>query len=142
MSKSRIEKYIPDAIKVLDTTFLNTIRELYPEIPNGAIPREYNGYISSFGASVMQSGLKPTLALFENSTSKTDKAKRLLTTAILEMLPPKRETESLLRYVLDEEREHNIQNDKYLSSEIMDIAIALKLSIRTYELYPKGEEDE
>ena len=44
MSRRNIEKYIPEAIKVLNENF-----------ENGIIPSSYNGYISSFGASIIQS---------------------------------------------------------------------------------------
>ena len=64
MSKLRIESYIPIAIDVLNEKY-----------PNGVISSAYNGYISSFGASIVQSGLKPTLALFENENNK-DKTKQ------------------------------------------------------------------
>jgi len=123
MSKKRIESYIPKAIEVLEETFID-----------GKIPSAYNGYISSFGASVMQSGLKPTLALFENKNAKTEKDKEYLTKIILKILDPNHNEESLLRYVLS-------GNEELLKSKIMDISIAVKLSIRTFDL-EKGKKDE
>ncbi len=120
MSKARIEKYIPDAMKVLDTTF-----------SNGVIPSAYNGYISSFGASIMQSGLKPTLALFENQNASTKEDKSYLTKIILQVLDANTNENSLLRYVLN-------GNEELLKTKIMDITIAIKLSIRTFKL-DKGE---
>ncbi len=120
MSKSTIEKYIPNAISVLDSTF-----------PKGEIPSAYNGYISSFGASVMQSGLKPTLALFENQNSSTKEDKSYLTTIILKILDKDTKESSLLKYVI-------ANNEELLKPKIMDIAIAVKLSIRTFKL-KKGE---
>lgn len=123
MSKKRIEKYIPRAIEVLDNNF-----------PNGVIPSAYNGYISSFGASVLQSGLKPTLALFESTNSSSKENKEYLTYIIFQILTNRDDDMSLLRYVLD-------NNEKLLKPEIMDIAIAIKLSIRTFKL-DKGDKDE
>ena len=42
------------------------MRVLKEEFSDGKIPSAYNGYISSFGASIIQSGFCATLALFEN----------------------------------------------------------------------------
>jgi len=123
MSKKRIEKYIPDAMRVLDKEF-----------SDGIIPSAYNGYISSFGASVMQSGLLPTLALFENTNARTKESKEYLTHIIIQVLTGKNDDISLLTHVLN-------NNEKLLKQEIMDIAIAIKLSIRTFKL-DKGEKNE
>jgi len=124
MSKKSIEKYIPEALKVLQDTFGETI------------PSSYNGYISSFGASIIQSGLKPTLALFENENSNTLEKKKLLTSVILKILDPNTHETLLLHYVLDSK-----ENEKYLKQKIIDISIAVKLSIRTFKL-EKGVKDE
>lgn len=118
MSKVRIEKYIPTAIEVLTKEF-----------SNATIPSAYNGYISSFGASVMQSGLKPTLALFENTNASTKEDKSFLTKLILEVLDANTKESSLLKYVLSKPKEEEL-----LKAKIIDIAIALKLSIRTFKL--------
>lgn len=118
MSKAKIEQYIPVALKVLSREF-----------PNAEIPSAYNGYISSFGASVLQSGLKPTLALFENKSASTKEDKSFLTKIILEVLDASQKQGSLLLYVLDNEK-----REEYLKQEIIDIAIAIKLSIRTFKL--------
>ncbi|MCD6433140.1 MAG: hypothetical protein J7L21_03785 [Sulfurimonas sp.] len=123
MSKKNIEKYIPEALKVLDRTF-----------DNGTIPSAYNGYISSFGASVIQSGLLPTLALFENTNSSTKESKEYLSYIIVQILRGSSEDVSLLRYALD-------NNQALLKQQILDIAVAIKLSIRTFKL-KKGEKDE
>ena len=123
MSKKRIESYIPDAIKVLEKDFVD-----------GKIPSAYNGYISSFGASIMQSGLKPTLALFENKDSNTKEKKEYLSKIILKVLDKSTKETSLLKYVIN-------GNEKLLKDKIMDISIALKLSIRTFKL-DKGEKNE
>jgi len=124
MSKKNIEIYIPDAIEVLEKEFGDTISSAY------------NGYISSFGASILQSGLKPTLALFENKnnqdTTKEDKSK--LPKIILKILDKEYRGDSLLRYVL-------ANNELVLKPKIIDIAIAIKLSIRTFKL-DKGKKNE
>ena len=123
MSKKRIENYIPDAMDVLEKEF-----------ETGVIPSSYNGYISSFGASIMQSGLKPTLALFENENAETKAKKQLLPSIILNILDKNTKETSLLKYVLN-------GNESLLKDKIMDISIAVKLSIRTFKL-DKGEKNE
>jgi len=120
MSRKNIEKYIPKAIEVLNE-----------KSKNGKIPSAYNGYISSFGASIIQSGLKPTLALFENRQANTKEDKTILPKLILKILDENTTETSLLRYVIN-------NNEELLKPKIIDIAIALKLSIRTFEL-DKGE---
>ena len=118
MSKKRIERYIPEAMKVLNETFTN-----------GTFPSSYNGYISSFGASVIQSGLLPTLALFENKDANTKEKKELLTTIIAKILNAKEE--SLLHYVLGEIDRGEDEN--HLKEKIVDISIAVKLCLRTFK---------
>ena len=124
MSKRSIESYIPQAIDTLQETF-----------GKEKIPSEYNGYISAFGASVIQSGLKPTLALFENDSAQSKSEKKKLITIMLHVLLGKKSTErSLLAYVL-------ANNESLLKPKILDVAVAVKLSIRTFSLN-KGERDE
>jgi CRISPR-associated protein, cmr5 family len=54
----RVEKYFPDILKMVKEEFKT-------EINNSGIPSEYKGYISTFGAMVIQNGLIPALAYFE-----------------------------------------------------------------------------
>jgi len=117
MSKKNIEKHIPKTMQVLKETFAD-----------GTFPSSYNGYISSFGASVIQSGLTPTLALFENRDVKTKEKKELLTNIILQILAPNAQEETLLEYILN-----SSEHEKYLKKKILDISIALKLSLRTFK---------
>ena len=117
MSKKRIESYIPVVLDILKEEF-----------PDGMIPSAYNGYISAFGASVLQSGLKPTLALFENTNANTRKDKSYLTKIILKALDDSAKQTSLLHYVLAQ------NNESYQREKIMDIAVAVKLCIRTFKL--------
>jgi len=123
MSKKRVEEYIPKALNVLEQEF-----------KNGVIPKAYNGYISSFGASIIQSGLKPTLALFENQQANTEYNRGVLTELILKILDKNTQETSLLKYVI------NNGNEDLLKEKIIDIAIAIKLSIRTFKLEDKKDE--
>jgi len=114
----RVEKYIPEAIKLLERDF------------GSKIPSSYNGYISSFGASIMQSGLKITIAIFEDMNKNSKQDKSYLTKLIAEILTG--EQKSLLRYIINSNEDEEI-----LKQKIIDIAIAIKLAIRTFELEKK-----
>ena len=120
MSKKNIEKYIPKAIEVLESTF-----------KNGVVPKEFNGYISSFGATIIQSGLKSSIALFESKNHSTAQDKSCLIKIILKIIET--EEKSLLEYVI------RYDNDS-TKETILAISIAIKLSIRTFRL-EKGLED-
>lgn len=124
MSKRHIEQYIPQAIEVLEQTFTD-----------GVIPSAYNGYISSFGASIIQSGLLPTLALFENTNASTKENKEYLSYLIIQILTGSPDDRSLLRYAIE-----SSEDEAQLKRKILDISIALKLSIRTFKL-DKGKSD-
>jgi CRISPR-associated protein Cmr5 len=117
----RIEKWIPSAIKAIEKSGIVKA--------DGTIPKEYNGYISSFGAAVMQSGLKAAIAFNENTESGSVYGKSPLMRAILEIMngEPPAEGATLLAYVLS--------NDTIeTKSAVLDATIALKLAIRTFKL--------
>jgi CRISPR-associated protein Cmr5 len=115
---SRVDKYIKKVMNVLENEF-----------KNGKIPKEYNGYISTFGASVMMNGLKPSIAMFENKNANTNADRSFLMYLILKVLNDNAsKDDSLLRYVIKS------GNERFLKSEILDIATAIKLCIRTFKL--------
>lgn len=124
MNRKQVEKLIPYAIKIIEKKL----------VEDGVVPREYNGYISSFGASIIQSGLLPTVAFYESSTSSSEEDKRKLTEAILCLINKSQQEENkkLLDYVLkNRESQENIKED------IINAAIAIKLSLRTFKLKDK-----
>lgn len=118
MSKKRVEDYIPIALRVLEDKF-----------KDGKIPSEYNGYISAFGAGIVQSGLKPTIAIYENKSASTKSEKDRLTRIILKIIDKETKEESLLRYVINSKKDIG-----FLKEKIKDASIAIKLAIRTFEL--------
>lgn len=117
MSRKAIENYIPRAMEVLTEAF-----------PDGTFPSSYNGYISSFGASILQSGLKSTLALFENKDANTKEQKEILTKIILSILDKDSQAQSLLQYVLASN-----EDEYHLKQKIIDISVAVKLTLRTFK---------
>ncbi|WP_027340251.1 type III-B CRISPR module-associated protein Cmr5 [Halonatronum saccharophilum] len=131
MGKKRIENYIPKAIEVIEKEFKGE-----------SIPKVYKSYISSFGASIVQSGLKPTLAFYEKDDnvsqgdkgSKHDKGPKhdrsRLSRMILKLIDDSEG--SLLRYVIEEEEQG--KDGRSLREKIKDAAIAIKLALRTFKL--------
>lgn len=120
---------IPQAIEALKITGI---------IKNGKIESAFNGYISSFGASVIQTGLLASVAKFENHNSSTDADRPKLMKAILYLLSGENNNgeDSLLKYVIE-----NQKNNPRLQSEIEEAAIALKLTMRIFEFENKEEEN-
>jgi CRISPR-associated protein Cmr5 len=143
MSKINVEKYIPDAIREIEEILIEDVvikQDNKEKIVKG-VNKSYNSYISSFGASLIQSGLKATIALFENinNQDKTNAPRYKLMTIILNILKKhyKNSTKDrLLEYLLEQE------NDKLLQEKIVDIAIAIKLAIRTFPLGEKKDKNE
>ncbi len=131
--KSRVNKYLPYAIE--------HAQELRKEKqPNGEIkildyiPKEFKGYIASFGASIIQSGLLPTLAFFSNDEGASRERSRILTAICriineIDHYSEDMEECNLIGYV-----RNNINDLDKVTDKIMDAATALKLAIRTYEL--------
>ena len=98
---------------------LESVKEvgIYNEDKN-CVPKEYNGYISSFGASIRQSGLLATILFFENSSSNAMQDRRKVLRAI--------------EYIL--ELPQNSLRNNLNREKIETAAVALKLAIRTYKL--------
>ena len=130
----RVEKMIPRAIEAARAHIAED-REIKLKY-KGAIPAEYNGYVSSFGAAILQSGLKAAIAFNESASSGSAKDRKLLMRAVLEIIKNEKVARdaSLLDYVLTDG--HDTPETR---RKIMDAAIALKLAIRTFELKKEDE---
>jgi len=123
MSKKRIEEYIQKAIEAIQKKELGILR-------NNKVPKEYNGYISSFGASVRQAGLLATVLFFDNKNagSQEDRSKVL----------------RAIELILNIERgklKDKIINESIKKQEIQDAAVALKLAIRTFKFEDQQNEN-
>lgn len=112
----RVEELIPKALEAA---------KMLEE--NGAINKAYNGYIATFGASIRQAGLLPTILFFskESDSTKADRTKIL------------RAIEQILG-VPKEQLPTFAQRDPKAKEKIIDAAVALKLAIRAFKL--KDEE--
>lgn len=109
---------------------------------DNSISKQYNGYISSFGASVIQSGMP--LALLYNLRSKDSKGKEKsksgsevdrgpLMKAVFQVVREYRGSLSTVsKNLFDYYRDSNDQ--PMLRRQILDATVAIKLVIRTYPL--------
>jgi len=117
-----------------------------------SIPKQFKGYISSFGASVIQSGLMPTLAfysdakkakgdrsllipalidiLFKNGSYTVDEKVNEILSALVE--DKDKDLKSRIHYFFDWLLKKNGENPEKLKKELMDASIALKLALRTF----------
>ncbi len=122
--KKRVEKYIPFALEAVTEKIAK----------NGKVSSEFNGYISSFGASVISSGLLPAIAFYSNENASTAEDRTKLMDAILFVLKKERsdiKSAKLIHYPVSYP-DHDCKN------RVLDAAVALKLAIRTFELVKRS----
>jgi|GEM_PF-547406 len=134
--KKRIEKYFPAALEAIKTV-------LQDNNPVIVIDREYQAYIASFGASVLQMGLLPTLAVYADQESGAAKdRRRLLQVLSLTMMAENGKflSEPVKNALKGKERElfqvavYHEPLRKELTDRILDAAVAVKLCLRTFNL--------
>lgn len=112
---------------------------------NGVVEKEFKGYISSMGASIIQAGLLATLAFYQNDSGKKADSSNLLK-AILILIKTNDTTETnLIKYVINKSKDNvtgnyvsanDLDPDKIyiLEEEVSDALIALKLALRTFKI--------
>jgi len=111
--RKRIEDYIPEAI--------DAVRETGIADKNGEVPSQFNGYISSFAASVRQAGLLSTVLFFTNTSGRSEEPREKIVEAIEKILGTP---------ILDNGRiTRGVTRD-----QVDDACTALKLAIRTFKL--------
>jgi CRISPR-associated protein Cmr5 len=127
-----VERLIPAAIAAI------TASKMEEEDNKGSVNKAYKGYISAFGAGIIQSGLLPTLAMYkgnEDSDRKKANTGKLLD-AIYRVVKskhdPKPEEINLFDYALTKMKK--AENQQGVISEIMNASIAVKLAIRTFKM--------
>lgn len=105
------------------------------ESSNG-IAEEYNGYIASFGASIKQSGIPITVAMFMRG-DRDAQDKRKLLQAIWKIV---REVNPSMQLDIDmfSYYKSNHPGDALINLQVEYAAVALKLAIRTF---PKIKKD-
>jgi CRISPR-associated protein Cmr5 len=97
---------------------------------DGTYDSQYNGYISSFGAAVIQSGLISAVIFFENEDASTEKQRHFIIAAIKYLLKEHyglKISNKLSAHLIDE------NNTSEILEQITTAATALKLALRTFK---------
>lgn len=126
--KKRIENYIQPALEQIRQRLSNDSQE---------VNEKYDGYASSLGPTIINSGLKPALSLYTD-IKRNERPKRVEILQIIsimlqsggEPIPAPDEETSLLDYAINPQ---NAGNEIALRENIMDAIIALKLAFRNFK---------
>jgi len=116
MNKKHIDKLIPKAMQELTTL-----------VKDGTIDKVYQGYLASFGATVIQSGLLQTV-MFYSADKNKNKVIKIMYELIKEELKATQPT--MKEFLLTDNNYKNYA----IKNKILEANIACKLSIRTFEL--------
>jgi hypothetical protein len=123
--KSKIDALIPFAVEA--------VREKLTDKKNPLkVEKGYNGAIASFGTGLHHAGVLATVAMFSNAQAQGDVDKSKLLDAIFFVLQKRRsgiQEKTLFAFLLQNEAQL-----PRLKKELTDIAISLKLAIRTFDL--------
>lgn len=130
--RNRVEKYFPSVLEIVEEEFRDKIN-------NGGIPNEFKGYISSFGAMVTDSGLLPALAFFEKNDDGATEERVKIINVMKKFLIKKNKipdkSGKLVKLIIGQVTDGgrvNYDQLRIYESMIIDIAIALKLALRTF----------
>lgn len=128
MSTKHIQKIIPTAIEAAQQHL----------VKDGKISSEFNGYISSFGASIISAGLLPSI-IFYSQKGDSNERQKIITAIQFVLQKHDYPNINLLKKVEELFKADNKQAEiNRLTDKISDAAIALKLAIRTF---PKSKKD-
>lgn len=140
--KKRVERYIPLAIAGVKAEFGPAPYK---------IPTEFQGYISSMGASILQMGLVPTLAVFADKDSGAARERRRLLTILAKILyadpnfSDRKRLENQDDQVLFQLACAHVGNKnkiQTLKQFVLDAGVAVKLGIRTFKLVKTSENND
>lgn len=130
----RVEKYFPLVLKKVEEVFRD-------EIGNKGIPSAYKGYISTFGSMVIENGILPALAYYEKADSNEQEknGRKKIVKVIKEILKDQNEIGKdadglLVDTIIRKVSKKGLDKDELrrIEGKIIDISIALKLSLRTF----------
>ena len=130
-----IQRLIPHAIKAVEEAGIANAQ--------GKVATEFNGYVSSFGASIISSGLLPT-AIFYSQKKNANEDRANIVKAIEYVIQKDTENDSfdLLESVKDlyTSKPVNQQAVRRLSTQVENSLVAIKLAIRIFEPIKKSKE--
>ena len=125
--KQRVEKYLPSAIKAVENNILEKDK----------VKSQFKGYISSFGAAIIQTGLIPAVAFYSVKAGAEEDRNKVID-AIWEILQQNEQASidpnarNLLHFLVEQYREG--KDLSAIKSKIMDATTALKLAVRTFQI--------
>ena len=103
------------------------MKSLNTLVKDGKIDKEYQGYLASFGPTVVSSGLLQTV-MFYSADEKKDKVIQIMFDLIKDELHTDKNT--MKAFLIEND---NYKNYSY-KNKILEANIACKLSIRTFDL--------
>lgn len=146
--KARLDKLIPMAQEVISSVGI---------AQNNEVPKSFHGYISSFGADMVQTSPLAAAIFFQQDEPKnkeegeeetSDSEKRtlekryLIPKAILQLMRKEKaigeKYEKLSQYIIDKSSDGIIPNS--VVYDIIAAAIALKIALRTFKIKKKDGE--
>ena len=110
--RKQIESYIPRALEAIKRFEIAT--------NNGEVPKQFNGYIASFGASVRQAGLLATTLFYQNTKNTEEDRSKVI---------------DAIEFIIEQPivtQENRVE--KNTREKVEDAAVALKLAVRTFKL--------
>ena len=110
--------------------FLDGTNEL---VKNGTIDRTFKSYISSFGGSIIQSGLMGTLMTFEANKNKVKIINALFEIYNRNFTENKIEKPEVNSYFYKIIKSKSETEKKEIRNKLVDMAVALKLAMRCFE---------
>jgi CRISPR type III-B/RAMP module-associated protein Cmr5 len=133
--KKATEKYFKSAMTAISDI-------LQEEDSSKEISREYQAYAASFGSSILQMGLLPTLAVYadQESGSAKDRSKLLKVLAKTLTACDGLKNEPLKQKIRDNAHDlyktvvsNDVMKDEF-RRHLLDAIVAVKLSLRTFKL--------
>ena len=102
---------------------------------DGQYDKVFKGYVSSFGASIAQAGLIPTIIFFE-AKSEQAKERPKLVKALMLLLDKEYQVESLAQSLLKKRADNGKvifeKEEKLLLKKVTVAMVAIKLALRLY----------
>lgn len=113
---------------------------------DGEYDKVFKGYISSFGASIAQAGLIPTIIFYESESDQA-KDRPKVVKALMQLLDQEYQVMSLAQCLLrkrdNKGKEDYEKEEKQLLKKMTVAIVAIKLALRLYkEKKQKDNEDE
>ena len=101
---------------------------------NKTYPSTFNGYISSFGASLVLAGLLPTVVFFERPDSGAEEERDKVINALKKMMDIA-DNVKMAAYILEKENDKSIRrcDDPVFVKLVVQNMTAMKLALRLFE---------